>query len=579
MKNKFFLAIVALVFSSGFAFGQNIHLEYYSENFDFLSSTTLVNNNSYVTYMVATNDAKQLFVTELNSSPYLEPVSTNSVSFQMADTVFIKGGFFDVDDNIVVYGYINPNKNGIIIKITMSNGSAVSIDYIKSPNANTEVIDGCWSERQVSSIVYKTYDFIYANSVFMRIGNNLTSPAYRTFSDGNMRSVSWDATNKKHIVSGNRSGKNYVGYFGNATALTPYKFYELTLPAGYTFSEGSNRHVLSDEDSIVYLCQNLRFNVTDGDGLWISKINYISGQLYYSLAYRFGIAKVWILDATKNSDYLFVLGHHNGTDTIISGSNTITQIFERRFIAQFNMYDTTDYAVKFMSDYNLTNVQDPSPQYPTYDIINTLYLNNITYNPNFETVFSSGAVNDKSYIVETYDLNYDTDCDSTKNVFVQSISPVVSAMPYPWLGYIVNLNLWGTSSAGTITNYGSIAFSRDIICPDYYMMTYYQNQRIAELQNRNFEKSLKEGNALNINTNLFKPKAQLEIVNNCQFICKYFEGDCYFMIYDLSGRLINEGVTRNEELNSVPVDKPGIYFISVRDSKNQTAKAKIMISN
>jgi hypothetical protein len=85
---------------SGFAFGQNIHLEFYSENFDFLSSTTLVNNNSYVTYMVATNDAKQLFVTELNSSPYLEPVSTNSVSFQMADTVFIKGGFFDVDDNL-----------------------------------------------------------------------------------------------------------------------------------------------------------------------------------------------------------------------------------------------------------------------------------------------------------------------------------------------------------------------------------------------------------------------------------------------------------------------------------------------
>lgn len=578
MKKKFFLAIVALVFSSGFAFGQNIHLEYYSENFDFLSSTTLVNNNSYVTYMVATNDAKQLFVTELNSSPYLEPVSTNSVSFQMADTVFIKGGFFDVDDNIVVYGYINPNKNGIIIKITMSNGSAVSIDYIKSPNASTEVIDGCWSERQVGSTVYKSYDFIYANSVFMRIGNNFTSPAYRTFSDGNMRSVSWDDTNKKHIISGNMSGKNYVGYFGNNTALTPYKFYELSLPAGYTFSEGSNRHVLSDEDSIVYLCQDLRFNVTDGDGLWISKINYISGQLYYSLAYRFGIAKVWILDATKNSDYLFVLGHHNGTDTIISGSNTITQIFERRFIAQFNMYDTTDYAVKFMSDYNLTNVQVPSPQYPTYDIINTLYLNNITYNPNFETVFSSGAVNDKSYIVETYDLNYDVDCDSTKNVFIQDLpTTVVSHIPI-W-NAILSLNLWGNISVNSIASYNSIAFSRDIICPDYYIMTYYQNQRLSELQNRNFEKSFKDGAVLNINTDLFIPKVQIEIINNCQFVCKYFEGDCYFKIYDIAGRLLKEGITQNEELNSVSVNKPGIYIISVCDSKNQTAKAKVMISN
>ena len=98
------------------------------------------------------------------------------------------------------------------------------------------------------------------------------------------------------------------------------------------------------------------------------------------------------IDATKNSDYLFLLGHHNGADTIIDGLDTTSLIFERRFVAQFNMYDTTDYAVKFMSDYNLTNVQAPSPQYPTYDIINTLYLNNITYNPNFETVFHQGLL-------------------------------------------------------------------------------------------------------------------------------------------------------------------------------------------
>ena len=65
-------------------------------------------------------------------------------------------------------------------------------------------------------------------------------------------------------------------------------------------------------------------------------------------------------------------------------------------------------------------------------------------------------------------------------------------------------------------------------------MTYYQNQRLSELQNRNFEKSFKDGAVLNINTDLFIPKVQIEIINNCQFVCKYFEGDCYFKIYDIA---------------------------------------------
>jgi len=85
------------------------------------------------------------------------------------------------------------------------------------------------------------------------------------------------------------------------------------------------------------------------------------------------------------------------------------------------MYDTSDYIVKFMSDYNLTNMQTPCPYYVAYDMRNTLYLNNITYNPNFESVCASGAVNGKSYIIETYDLNSDAYCDSTKNVFEQNI--------------------------------------------------------------------------------------------------------------------------------------------------------------
>ncbi|NLA25220.1 MAG: T9SS type A sorting domain-containing protein, partial [Bacteroidales bacterium] len=580
-KTRFFLAIVAIVLSGNFAFGQNIHLEYYSENFNFLSSAIVVNSNTYVTYMVATNEAQQVFVTELSPYPYLEPVNYNSIVFQMADTVFLNGGFFDEDDNIVVYGYTNPNKNGIIIKIIMNNGSAVAIDYVKNPNANTEITDGCWSEQAQGPIVHKTYDFIFANSVFMHVKSDFSQIAvYRTFSDGNLRSVSWDNVNKRHIVSGNRIGKNYIGYFGNNQGLSPCKFYELSLPIEQSISIGSNRNILSNEDSIAYLCQDVRFINENGDGLWISKINYITGQLYNSIAYRFGFAKVWILDATKNSDYLFILGHHNGTDTLASGANPITQVFEKRFVAQFNMYDTTDYAVQFMQDYNLTNLQDPNPHHQTYDIINTLYLNNITYNPNFESVFSSGAINKKSYIVETYNLHYDLECDSSKNVFLHNITPNITVVPCPWPGVIVNSNLWSpTIETQSISTYNTIAFSRDIICPNYYMMINYQNQRITELQNRNFEKSFNNVNTENVGAGLITTKAQVKIINNAQFICENFDGICYYKIYDITGRLINEGITQNEETNNILISKSGLYIIKVNDSNNQKDQAKIIISN
>ncbi|MCK9500196.1 MAG: T9SS type A sorting domain-containing protein [Bacteroidales bacterium] len=576
MKRKITLAVLLCLFS-GIAFSQNTHMEYYSNDFDFLSSTFLVNSNSYVNYMVGTNNEKQLFVTELNFSPYLEPVSSNSVSFQMPDTVFIKGGFFDLDDNIVVYGYINPNKNGIIVKINMDNGSAVSIKYITSFNANTEVIDGCWSERHAGGQIFKTYDFVYANSTFMRISNELDLsyyPAFRRFPTGNIRSVSWDNINKKHVVSGNVSGstpdKIRIGYFDKSTGLMPLKFYELSIPTGYTFSIGSQRHVLSDQDSIVFLCQDFYFlQPYDYAGLLVSKVNYISGQVYYSIAYRFGVAKTWVLDATKTCDNLFVLGHHNGLDTI----GASTQPFERRFVAQFNMYDTSDYIVKFMSDYNLINMQTPCPYYVAYDMRNTLYLNNITYNPNFESVCASGAVNNKSYIIETYDLNYDTDCDSIKNIFEQSIQLAQQS----YNQQLVPQNTWGNTNPNIISNYSTISFSRDIICPTSKAMLYFQERRISELQRRNAEKTFQNRNVLNTNTDILMPSAQIEIVNNDYFICKNFTSNCYFKIYDLTGRVLNEGITQNEQLNNISINKSGIYIISVRDAQNQLVQEKIMI--
>ncbi|NLP20220.1 MAG: T9SS type A sorting domain-containing protein, partial [Bacteroidales bacterium] len=118
---------------------------------------------------------------------------------------------------------------------------------------------------------------------------------------------------------------------------------------------------------------------------------------------------------------------------------------------------------------------------------------------------------------------------------------------------------------------------RDIICPTSKAMLYFQERRISELQRRNAEKTFQNRNVLNTNTDILMPSAQIEIVNNDYFICKNFTSNCYFKIYDLTGRVLNEGITQNEQLNNISINKSGIYIISVRDAQNQLVQEKIMI--
>jgi len=499
----------------------------------------------------------ELVVTELDPNNFLAPSNTNSKYFQIGNLICINGGFMDEDENIVVYGFIYPYKNGFIVKVEMNNGVANSLKYIKNPNANTPVVDGCWSRKSSQGATSITYDFILGE-IFMRINNDLTSPIYRTLSGISYCSVAWDDINNKHIVCGNRNGSFIVTHFGSTNALTPTATRILTLPTGYSFSEGTNRIVLSDIDSVVFLCHDLRCNT--GDGVWISKFNYLSGQLYSSDIYQFGLQKVWMLDAEKCSDYLYILGHHNGYD---NGT------FERKYIAQVNMYDNTDYSVRLMSDYNLTPMSATYP-FTTVDTINLLYLNNLNSNPNYPSVIASGAANTKSYAVEVYDLNYEEECDIDKSVSQYSISPTIQTQtirfsPYPWTPTVV-----------TITTSTNISYTNDVLCPSYDALREIQDALKNNFANK--EKSLKqnfESSQEFDNENL----PEISVLDNGQFVCHNFNGNCNFQIIDLSGQILYEGSTSNEKYNTISVKANGIYIVRVVDSNGNFVSSKIALMN
>ncbi len=563
MRKFLLLAMCALV--SGLALGQDAHFEYSSNTLDFLSSTIITNENTYQQYLIATTQTRELVVSELDPSNFLAPINTNSKYFYIGDTICINGGFMDEDGNIVVYGFTYIKKNGFIIKVEMNNGSASSIKYIKHSSRYTSVVDGCCSKRYTGTTATNTYDFIFAGNL-MRIDYDFSNNTYRYTRKpkyGEYSSVRWDDINEKHVVCGNRNGNFIVTHFGKANNMAPATTRELSLPNGYIFSEWTNRVVLSDIDSVVFLCHDLRYNDNTGDGLWISKFNYLSGQLYSSDIYKFGNEKVWILDADKSSDFLYILGHHNGYD---NGT------FERKYIAQINMYDNTDYLVKYMSDYNLYPTPTPDTPFNLVDTINLLYLNNLNPNPSYPSVIASGAFGGKSYAVEVYDLNYDMDCDMDKSVSLYSVSPTIQSLTIPYNGDLWNVN------AIEIYNSNSISYTNDVLCPSYDELRNMQETIIQKNNFVNKEKSLKQnfGSGQELDK---ENMPEISVLEDGQFVCHNFDGNCNFQIIDLSGHILYEGSTSNEKYNTVSVKANGLYIVRVVDSNGNFVSSKIAIMN
>lgn len=559
-KNKFFIAIIALVFSSGFAFGQNAHSTYSSASGDIITSAVLTNPNNATRYIVGIDEYFKLFVTQLDFSvPFPQPDISNSRAFQLADSTYgkihLNGGFFDQDQNIVVYGYMETDNRGIVIKINMSNDSAVSFIRIIANSPNTSVVDGCWSEYLQGAMNIKSYSFI-SNGGFFRVKNTLLPAMYKKYSNMQMTSVSWDNDARVNVISGNSDTLNIIGCLQDDLMLSEIGFYQLYSP-DFDASEWTNKHILSGNgysyDSIAYLCQDIREPITDGDGVWITAINYLSGQVYSSNVYKFDFEKAFILDVAHNFMSIFVLGHHNYIDS------------QKKILLQVDLSDPTVFIGKYLNDIDLDSVNG-SFTYKKTAYLNKIYFDDYSYN-----VHSSGAVLGNAYLVESIDLNNE-DCDPEINVTLldftydldnfNSINGSGSNFLYP------------SSPVATYINY---TLSNTPLCDAFGTKSGNYEDKYNVIHH-----IIEEKQAINNVTSLqsihLELLGEVNFTTENQFICQNFNGQCKYKIFDMFGRLICEGTTENGIYNTVNVKASGMYIIQVADSDNQIVNSKIMIT-
>lgn len=539
-----------------------------------LSAVTLIDSDTELVYMVGTDNNKNLFVTKLDTDQQPPvPSNSNSVAFNMTNAtgkVFLKDGFVDTDGNIVVYGYTDDTyRYGIFIKITISVGIPTSIDYAISSVAYSQIIDGCWSRHNQ---IIKTYSFIsaYNKGTLCRVNaSNLSGLWGRTFSDNNsyMSSVSWDEDNKKTIVSGFKSINTnngdtlsqIVGYFNWQSNYMIVGSFNLFTTTDYISSEYTNKHVLSGNgfynDGVVFLCQDIR---DEYDGLWMMQYDYINNIVYSNTAYTFPINKVLIIDVGHDFTNFFVLGHHNGS---VGASD-----FERRYIAQFDLYNPTTYIAKHLDYVDLDNLPGS-----TYYKLLQAFQSSINYNATSSDMLCTGAIPGKAQINEVLDLNIDS-CDNTEITLTPvNITYTTSSMEVPEITDSVNFSslLFEFWAQNSLINY---PLSMGIEC---FTESNGSAKNADLINNQMNEKKSNEENNIKVNNQ----NSGIIITNNKnEFVCENFDGDCCYQIFNIIGSLIMSGKTENGKTNYLNNLTTGTYIINVTDTKGNFSNNRIIIT-
>jgi hypothetical protein len=578
MKKILYISILAIFIASKALIGQVSHGIYISSITPvpetIISAVSLIDPDSGIAYMVGTDNNVNLFITELDSNiPLPDPDNTNSNAFNLTNAtgkVYLKDGFFDVDGNIVVYGYASDTyRYGTFIKITMSAGVPTSVRYAISSIANTQIIDGCWS-KQFPAI--NTYSFISAHSNGTLYRVNAGTFAFmtgRTFTNNNayISSVSWDDDSKKTIVSGFRNIdtingdtlSQIIGYFNWTSPALLLGSFKLLTTTEYISSEFTNKHILSGNgffyDGIVYLCQDIR---DDNDGLWITQYDYNNDIIYSSYAYLFPDNKVNIIDVGHDFLNFFVLGHYNGPID--------TSSFERRYIAQFDLYDSNLYIAKRLDYIDMTILQGTS-----YYKLHQAFQSSINYNIGTYDMFSTGATPGKAHIIEVLDINNDDCSNSEITLTPAEISYTSSSMTVLDISHTITIDSLPFSN-WTQNSSSSYPLAMDVECLTAFngdkKNTLFVENLIIE-KNQNLKKIPK---IENMNS------ASVITTKNNEFVCVKFDGECNYYVYNIFGSLIDNGKTENGKtinLNKLPL---GTYIVKVTDDNGNTSCSKIVIT-
>lgn len=530
------------------------------------STVSVVHSNGFVYYFQTWNGI--LSVTELDPV-HLSPTTGNETAFNMnysmyqtAQKFYLQGAFEDFDGNFVLYGYqdnINISQEAFMLVI---DPSLQTLNYYYLPSIVGIFTEGCAGYNTSGN---KIYAFIL-NDCELCITNAINPSAiipptpiifhkYGFNANAKYTDVSWDDTYFQFIVTGSYStgATQWAGPFVDMVSVNPnslshFRYYLDNQPL-HEISEGKALHVKVDDNHLL-VYHDLR--KTDIDIIWMTLVKQYSNSNHTVID-----SWSYYLPCVKNSALDLIYDDVNNRFNFLGNLNycSVTP-----YLAQGNPFSLSSGIRVGMMDGGLFYDTCHTQIAPVQSIIKThLQVRKMSFNYHSPcgTVMISGFNSSNnaniSILTETSNIAQST-CDQ----------PLVASPDFTPT-QIMNFTPMDISTSITASPDQQIAISgnvtEQIICDDPEACSHQHKSPTLRKSPANTEMSS------------FSIK-----VYRTDFVCDGFTGSIHYSFYDMEGKVIAQGNTRNAIHNTFPI-RSGIFLLKAIDEIGNSTVTKVFLFN
>lgn len=528
------------------------------------SAVSVVHSNGYVYFFQSDTHSHMLSVTEID--PYSMLPTGNNYYVPTSFGFVLNGVFEGFNGEMVLFGYDRNNStwNWYPAVMVVNNDFSNSYLYVCNITESPFVSGSSGYDINGEKIYALVADNgrLYATNVanptlFREFTANSNFPFSDFYSD-----ISWDADNGMFIASGSAMPTNHDHLHPfvemlklnipplaqNTASVSNVYSYILDNIAYEKVTEHRALHVkLRKDDLLLYRDLQEDYNYLVHDIIWMTRINNywnssasISESYYYLLPDAKLTAKDLIYDFKNNRANLLCVFNH-----CVEG---LTQL-----LAQADPYSLSSGLDVGQLGGAFVNTYCTSLQYPYANIYYTdLDMRNLAYN-HYNACFPvliAGVNGKESVLTETYDISASS-CDKPLEVIDIVGNPYIK--PYPISNNFVNVTFLPYSFPPISDN-----VQINIICDESAACSHqYGGKSIQEPKNQ--EESI----------------AKVVFEHNLQFFCEGFKGSIRYNLYDMAGKLLQEGIIQNEERKTLNVST-GVYLLKTNDAVGNHVVKKIV---
>ena len=564
VMKKLYLSFALILWSCvHIAEAQNMYRNYQSSSYAVphpTSAVSLVHSNGYV-YFFQADEIGKLSATEIDPLSMLPTGNAYFFAFPQNYYFHAKGGFEDAGGNFIIFGnYYNTilhYQHPAYIRIT-SNLSSCDVYYDQNSTYG-EFTAGCDGYNQN---MLEAYMFVNGQDLVAVDPTNPSTMNYRApdavlnpsdyFTD-----ISWDATHSMFIATGNARNASlgikdpFVEVFTlvNYNNIVPNAAYCVLNQTFIYPSEFNSLHVQIDNDNLI-LYHNLRYsdNTSIYDNIWLTRIknywNYNTASVSESWIYKLPNSKLFDKDMLYDpyNNRLNFLGEFNKCR-----EGTIQLLAQIDPFSLSSGIEIGQLGAGFMGGVCFND------QPPYVDLAyNDLEMSNLTLdikNP-CHPVLIAGVGNKMSILTETYDISL-SKCDVPMWHEDKQVNPILKP-------YSLNTLPLSPPVYHVLINGYTDPITTNYICDE------------PEACSHQFGgKSLQQPLVGN-------PTAKITVESGRQFVCEGFEGVIQYSLYDMAGRLLQQGETCNGKYNSLKMHS-GAYLLKATDATGRQMVKKIIL--